>query len=201
MMTKTLGLLFITLILLTPCLQAQKKKINEPGTYYSIKDALKVDPLSVKKLYLSKQRLKAFPDVIFNFPNLNQLDLSRNKIKEIPENIADLRHLTYLNVSKNKITQLPEGIGKMRTLRSFKFSQNRITSLPSGFFKISTLEIVELFSNPLDINPERFAVFKNQLKFIDIRNTSTSRENCELLFTILNNTRIKCDKKCKCHNN
>jgi Leucine-rich repeat (LRR) protein len=192
--------LAMSLALLMPFTSnAQKKKGPEPGSYFSLKDAMKADPKSVIKLDLSKQGLKEFPVEVFNFVNLQQLNLSNNKISSLPENIADLKNLSFLDVSKNKLTALPRGIGNFKNLNSFKMSQNKISELPEEFFKITSLEIIDFYSNPLKIEPKKFAALEKRLKYIDVRNTGLTESDCKLLQQILPNVRLKFDKGCNCH--
>lgn len=178
--------------------QKKNKHPEEIGTYYSLKDALAAKPEEVYKLILSKQKYKYFPEEILVFVNLTQLDLSNNKITEVPDRIVELKKLTYLNLSKNKITQLPETIGNLSMLNSLKISQNKIQSLPSSFFRLKLLEILDLSSNPLLFDPLHFNVFAARLKYLDVRNTKLSTEDCRKLLEILPKVIIKCSKECGC---
>ncbi len=193
-------LLTLCLILTSSTLSAQKKNTLEPekGTFFSLEEALKADPLTVFKLDLSGKKLKEFPAEILKFTFLQQLDLSRNKLTLLPEEIQTLKHLTFLDISSNKITFLPEGIGKMQSLRSLKTSQNKINTLPAGFFNLVSIEILDFYSNPLSFDPQLFKKIEKSLKYIDVRNTALSQEQCRLLQELLPNVKIKFDKGCNC---
>lgn len=179
---------------------AQKnKKLQEPGSYSSLADALKADPLAVIKLDLTKKKLKEFPQEVFMFKNLQQLNLSNNRLTSIPENITDLKQLTYLNISNNKITVLPQNIGKFQKLNSFKMSQNKITELPQSFFYLTSLEIIDFYSNPLSFEPGLFQKISGNIKYVDVRNTALNEEECRMLQKVLPEAKIKFDKGCNCH--
>jgi Leucine-rich repeat (LRR) protein len=200
----SLGRLGLYMILIagffqTAVAQKKNKEPLENGSFNSLEEALSADPATVYKLNLSKKKIKEFPADIFRFSNLQQLDLSNNKLIALPENISDLKNLSYLNISKNKLTALPQNLGMLRNLNSFKMSQNKISELPSSFFKLTKLEIIDFYSNPLSFDPNQFNAMKGKIKFIDVRNTSLSKENCMLLKELLADAVIKFDKGCDCH--
>jgi leucine-rich repeat protein SHOC2 len=175
-----------------------KKVVQEPGSYTSLEDALKADPMKVFKLDLTKKKLKVFPQEIFVFKNLMQLNISNNKLTELPANLGELQKLTYLDISNNKIIQLPESMGNLKMLNSFKMSQNKIEKLPVSFFRLTTLEIIDFYSNPLSFDPQQFSKISKKLKYLDVRNTGLTNEECKQLEQLLPNVVIKFDKGCNC---
>ncbi len=192
------SIFFLAAPLLSSGQKKGKKEVREAGTFTSLEEAMKTDPLKVLKLDLSKSKLKVFPTEIFAFKNLMQLNLSKNKLTELPAKIGDLQKLTYLDISKNKITQIPESIGSLKMLNSFKMSQNKIESLPSSFFRLSALEIIDFYSNPLRFDPQQFSKLAKRLKYLDVRNTGLSNEQCKQLKQLLPQAIIKFDKGCNC---
>lgn len=179
---------------------AQKKKANkDPLMIKSIEEALKMNPLEVYKLDLSKQKLNNFPIEILSFKNLIYLDISKNRITKLPDNIDNLKSLKYLNIGSNKIEQLPASIVNIQTLNSLKIGANKIKALPENFSKLSSLVILELYSNPLEFKPEILSPLALNLKYLNIQNTDLSREDSNELEKILPNTRLKYDKSCNCH--
>jgi len=182
----------------TAAAQKKNKEPQEKGSFNSLEEALSADPSAVYKLNLNKKKLKEFPTEVFRFVNLQQLDLSNNKLTSLPENISELKNLSYLNISKNKLTSLPQSLGALRNLNSFKMSQNKIPELPSSFFKLTKLEIIDFYSNPLSFDPNQIKAMEGKIKYIDVRNTSLSKENCMLLKELLPSAVIKFDKGCDC---
>ncbi len=200
---------FIFSISLSSFTYSQNKTNKHNTEFTCLKEAMAVHPDSVIKLDLSKQNLMYFPEEIFMFTNLQQLYLNRNRISEIPDNISNLKHLTELNISKNNISSYLAVtifekvlISRFKVVNRFskilKLNQNKITALPVSFDNMTRLEVIELYSNPLDFNPDQFSQFKKNLKKLDVRNTTVSAEHCRLLYNLLPETKVKCNKGCNC---
>ncbi len=56
---------------------------------YTLKKALKQDPLKVYKLSLKKMKLSKLPPEILQFKNLQVLDIKKNKFKTFPKEITN----------------------------------------------------------------------------------------------------------------
>lgn len=200
MKTTTLILGFFLIFGFSNDILAQKKKGNkDPMIIKSIEEALKMNPLEVYKLDLSKQKLTNFPIEILNFKNLIYLDLSKNRLTKLPDNIDQLQSLNYLNLSSNKINELPSNIVNIKTLSSLKIGSNKIKSLPSNFSNLSSLVILEVYSNPLHFEPKVLGLMSKNLKYINVQNTNLNKEEIKELEKNLPNTRLKYDKSCNCH--
>ncbi|XP_022794381.1 leucine-rich repeat and transmembrane domain-containing protein 2-like [Stylophora pistillata] len=63
----------------------------------------------LKKVNLSKNELRTFPQSTFHLPNLTKIDLSCNMLKFIPEKaFQNLTSLTYLDLQQNLLKHIPQ---------------------------------------------------------------------------------------------
>ncbi|EKO23682.1 leucine-rich repeat domain-containing protein [Leptospira interrogans] len=94
---------FLFLINLSCKIQAE-----EPGTYTDLTKALK-NPLDVRVLDLSEQKLTILPKEIRQLKNLQQLNLYENKLTTLPKEIGQLKNLLMLHLDENILITLPKG--------------------------------------------------------------------------------------------
>ncbi|EKR38098.1 leucine rich repeat protein [Leptospira interrogans serovar Hebdomadis str. R499] len=97
-----ISLLF--LIYLSCEIQAEKIK---PGTYRDLTKALK-NPLDVRVLNLSSQKLTTLPKEIKQLQNLKSLDLANNQFKTLPKEIGQLQNLQWLKLNNNQLSSQEE---------------------------------------------------------------------------------------------
>lgn len=166
--------------------------------YLTIQAALE-NPTAVVRLNLRKQKLKKFPEEIYQLPNLQYLDISKNSITELPDSIVKLKNLQYLIASRNGLKTLPKNIGELQNLVHLNVNQNEIEVIPYSFGNLEKLEIADLWSNNLSYFPETMANLKN-LKWMDLRNILISVTNQERLRAWLPDTEIKFSPACNCAN-
>ncbi|GAB2601147.1 leucine-rich repeat domain-containing protein [Spirosoma areae] len=110
-------------------------------------------PDTVTMLAFNQLELKTVPEVVYRFPNLQELDLSRNSLHELPARLtADIpalkrlsllynalptdsvfitpnKHLLALNLQGNKLTQLPKSVRQNRRLESLWLGNNELKNL------------------------------------------------------------------------
>ncbi len=164
--------------------------------FTSLEEALK-EPYKVYRLHLKKQKLETFPEEIFQFPNLQDLDLSKNKIVDLPAKLGDLKKLQLLNLSGNNIEVLPHSIGELRELKKLYINKNKLIALPAQIGDLTQLRILDLWSNEISYFPEDMKKMKS-LKKLDLRNILISEEQQNKLKEWLPNTKIFMDPDCKC---
>ncbi len=99
--------------------------VSEGKTFYSLADALK-NPIEVKKLDISMNKLKYIPRDIGKLINLECLDLSFNTFSTLPLELASLKKLKYLNISGTRF----------------------LVKVPDVVFKIKSLEILDIQDHP-----------------------------------------------------
>lgn len=164
--------------------------------FTSIQEALK-NPDAVVKLVLRKQHLKAFPEEVFKFKNLQYLDVSKNSIKEIPDSIGSLKNLQYLACSKTGLEKVSKHIGELSNLKYLNLNQNDLEYLPPQIGNLEKLENLDLWSNNLSEFPNSLANLKS-LKVMDLRNILMSDEMQTHLQKLLPNAKIHMSPSCKC---
>lgn len=110
-------------------------------------------PDTVKMLAFIQLDLRSVPEVVYRFPNVEELDLSKNALNELPARLtADLpslrrlsllhnaipddsvfitpnKHLLALNLQGNKLTRIPASVRSNRRLESLWLGNNKLADL------------------------------------------------------------------------
>jgi small GTP-binding protein len=128
----------------------------------------------LKKLNISTNYLKIFPQEIVYLVNLEFLDmrdnlffsipkdtnklnklkflyLKGNPLKKIPEVIFELKNLKVLGLVNIQINTIPSNIKKLINLESLWIGKNKIKNLPEGLLTLPLLKNITLDDNPLPI--------------------------------------------------
>ncbi|MDC0313661.1 leucine-rich repeat domain-containing protein [Flavobacteriales bacterium] len=164
--------------------------------YKTIEKASKT-PEAVYVLDLTKSKLKAFPDEILNFKNLNILKLGKNKIASVPEGISKLIFLQELDLGKNKLDGFPGGIVELVNLKQLVLNQNYIEGIPYMIKNLQKLEYLDMWSNNLSSFPESLNELKN-LKEFDLRVIQFTKSEKERITKLLPNAKIHFSASCNC---
>lgn len=195
---KIYSFIFFLCILLKP-VSAQlldSLQLDTLTAYTSLEAALK-EPDKVVKLVLRRAHLKAFPNAIFQFKNLQYLDISKNKITELPDSIFVLKNLQYLICSKTDLERLPKEIGTLSNLKYLNCNQNELELLPPQIGNLQNLEVLDLWSNNLGNLPNSLSNLKS-LKVFDLRNILMSDEEQNRIQALLPKTKIYFSPSCNC---
>lgn len=171
-------------------------QLEQVPVHYSIADGLK-NPDSVFVLVLRRNKLTEFPQEIFKFKNLNELDISRNKIVLIPRDIGTLTYLADFNISKNKLKTLPPDIGKLKDLKRLIIFQNNIAYLPSEIGGLESLEYLDMWGNEVETLPPEMGNLKN-LQKLDMRVIEMSDTRQKEYHELMPNTNILFSNSCDC---
>jgi Leucine-rich repeat (LRR) protein len=164
--------------------------------YRSIASAMET-PDKVFRLNLIKKQYSSFPQEIFQFINLQELDLSKNKITNIPKDIEKLKHLRKLNLSYNKLDSLPNEIGNLPDLVYLGLNRNKIEELPVSIGNLENLEVLELWDNELYTIPDEIGNLK-KLKILELRGILFSNEEGARIDSLLPNTKVMMSPTCNC---
>lgn len=105
------------------------------------------DTLKVKTLALGQNLLTAVPDVIYRFPNLEELFLSDNDIETVNLDMARLPKLRHLDLSKNIIKDNGIAISKNKSLQLLNLQKNFVTDIPRAARNCKKLETLWLGNN------------------------------------------------------
>ena len=150
-----------------------------PGVINTLAGARQTDrPDTVNVLALNQLDLTRVPDVVYRFPNLEEIDLSRNQLTQLPARLtADLprlrrlsvlynaipddsvffsknRHLTALNLQGNRLTRVPASVGLNRGLESLWLGNNTLAQLNTKpLHRLRRLNDLNLYSAGLNRLP------------------------------------------------
>lgn len=166
--------------------------------YTNLEQALK-EPDKVYNLDLSKKKLDAFPNEVFQFKNLRSLILARNKIKSVPDNISDLKNLRVLNLSHNKLTDFNKNICDLPDLKKLILNQNSIESIPKEINQLTKLSFLDMWDNDLWSFPDELKDLENTLKEFDLRNIQYNYVEQEKISKLLPKTLIHFSPACNCN--
>lgn len=165
-------------------------------TYRSLEKALK-EPDKVYRLDLSGQKLKAVPEEVYTFKNLNALDVSNNKLKELPERIGEFKHLQELRASRNKLVQLPTGLCKLVHLKRMDVSRNALVGLPKCIGALTEMVSMDLWDNDLAEFPEEMAAME-ALRFMDLRAIQFETPEMEHIQELVPKAKVYFSQPCNC---
>lgn len=107
------------------------------------------DTLKVKTLGLAQSLLTTVPDVIYRFPNLEQLFLVDNDIETVNLDMARLPKLRHLDLSRNVLRDNSIRISKNKSLQLLNLQKNLITDIPRAARNCKKLETLWLGNNRL----------------------------------------------------
>ena len=169
-----------------------EKKLRKQKVYYNLEEA-SITPEKVYRINLEykgdgSEVLKSFPNQIFNFPNLQELNISNNKINELPVKMTTLKNLQILDISMNPISELPSWIDSFKNLTFLNAGFCRLYSLPLELSNVSTLTDLNLMGNHISSFPEGFKPNTN-LKKVNILRNGMNAENKEKVKTLFPNAK------------
>ncbi len=178
-MNKTLKILLIVALVLGVVLFALSK-------YYS---QLRSEPIDINTNSGSELSAETKPNkyIIVNLSNKGLTTLTSemfNKDKNCEE----------LNVSNNNLTgALPAEIRLMSNLKLINASNNNLTGIPAEIGQLKQLEVLDLSNNKIDTMPNEIENIKGNLKILNIKGNTYSKESIETIKKILPDTLIVSD--------
>lgn len=161
--------------------------------------AASVEPDSVFKLDLSRQKLKEIPEEIRKFKSLQFLNLSRNRLREVPSWIGELKNLQRIDLSNNKLKELPDSLGACVNLIYLGLNRNIIETLPRTVGRLEFLEVIELWDNEIISLPDEIKHLHN-LKTLELRGILFSQEEQDQIHNLLPDTDVFFSPSCNCKN-
>lgn len=125
----------------------QISELPETGIFYFMR--------SLRKLDLSKNKLKAIPlEVFTSLTSLQIFDASNNELEIIPEHISTLRCLSSIKINRNKLEYLPKNIGCLSHLRLLDVSSNKLRTFPESICTLAWLITLKASKNQLARLPD-----------------------------------------------
>jgi Leucine-rich repeat (LRR) protein len=110
---------------------------------YNLSEALK-NPEQYKSARFNSLGLTVFPEELFLFPNLEEIDISRNNLTSLPSRLNELKHLKELHVNKNQLTSLNNEIISCTTLEVLQIQNNPLQSISKEIGTMNALKEITL---------------------------------------------------------
>lgn len=107
-------------------------------TLSNLPEALK-NPAFYRSARFSNSALTDFPEQIFLFQNLEELDISGNSLTVIPSRLNELKNLKELHVNKNRLTSLGAEITTCTKLEVLQIQDNPLESISKEIRKLISL--------------------------------------------------------------
>jgi Leucine-rich repeat (LRR) protein len=158
----------------------------------NLKDAQAcIDTLKIKKIFFNQLELKTVPDVIYRFPNAEELYLGGNSIKKafidlkkLPRlkqlfvdgnlltnesfTLSNNKSLELLNLKENKFTNIPKAVRKCKKMTSLMLGGNKLTHLSNrSFRKLKQVRDLNFYRSELAVLPKGIQKMKN-LEVLDL---------------------------------
>jgi len=130
-------------------------------------------------LKINGASLRKFPEVIFSFPKLTEIDLADNDIKSIPPKITSFKDLKILNFSDNQLDKLNKVLKKCQGLEELYLAGNLFEHpFPDVLYELVNLKKLDISANQEYIveGEDRFQNFK-QLTEFKMENTNRAMRN------------------------
>lgn len=142
---------------------SREPKMKKDSVINGLAEALETkDSLKVKSLGLNQSLLTAIPDVIYRFPNLEQLFLTDNDIETVNLDMSRLPKLRHLDLSRNILSEQSIVISRNKSLKLLNLQKNLITDIPRAARNCKGLETLWLGNNHLSgLNNSSFKKLKS----------------------------------------
>jgi Leucine-rich repeat (LRR) protein len=123
--------------------------ISQPDRTYRLSELENAVKDSVYSLDLRREKLYAIPAIVFELPNLRQLNLSKNKLEMLGDSITLLKKLNRLDLSHNKFKAIPYAIFRLENLTHLSLGMNQIERIPDEIAYLTQLESLDLYDNAI----------------------------------------------------
>ncbi|MCI5055495.1 MAG: hypothetical protein MRY83_05255 [Flavobacteriales bacterium] len=97
-----------------------------------------------RKFTLKDAALTKFPDELFEYDDLEEIDLTNNKIKTIPAKIQRFKNLKVLRMTGNNLKTINPGILKLNNLEELYLNHNLFEEYPELIHQISSLKKLDI---------------------------------------------------------
>lgn len=191
-------LILILYVIAGGTLQAQTRGdfYQDVPVWTDLTEAMKT-PKAIRRLDLSKTKLREIPADVFELYNLEELVLAKNQLKAIPPDIKRLKNLRVLDLSRNKLESLPPEIGQLKNLEKLELGHNDLYVLPVEIGDCQSLEYLSIWENNITSLPATLKKI-TVLKEIDLRNIVISDPSQQMMQEMLPGVKIHFMSNCHC---
>lgn len=132
----------------------------------------------VRFLNLYFNRIKPFPEFVWEFPEVQFFSWGVSGITSISDGLCNWRHLEWLSLVANRIESLPDCICGLTALRGLRLNKNRLSRLPDHIGRLVDLRHLFLYKNCIRELPPSFSALRLE-KLNLARNEFPSRPDVE----------------------
>jgi hypothetical protein len=140
-------ILTILCLLLAAYVQAK-----ETGNYHSWEEAI-AHKNDVRRIKITFQSMDTIPDILDQFPKLEELNLNNNAITRLPPSLYRCKKLKVLELYRNQLGGFPEELCTMVQLEELSLGYNNIPELPACIGQLANLQKLGLAGNELKTLP------------------------------------------------
>ncbi|MGB3949207.1 MAG: leucine-rich repeat domain-containing protein [Bacteroidia bacterium] len=146
---------------------------------YNLDEALK-NPDKYRSARFYQAGLKEFPEQLFLFKNLEEIDLASNQISTLPNRLTEFKQLKEIHVNNNKLTSLGSEITNCTQLVVLQIQDNPLKSISADIAKLTMLEELTMGEfAPECVLPNELWTLTN-LKKIKITNANITQIPAEI---------------------
>uniref|UniRef100_A0A7S1KLM5 Disease resistance R13L4/SHOC-2-like LRR domain-containing protein n=1 Tax=Percolomonas cosmopolitus TaxID=63605 RepID=A0A7S1KLM5_9EUKA len=125
--------------------------------------------ISLQLLRMSHNQVSSIhPDAFSGLKDLEEIQLDHNDLIQLPQNLGDLKKLARLMLQYNKLKELPEMIGDC-PLYHLDISNNELHAIPVTLGQCITLHKLVFNDNLIEQNPNQLTRLSN-LQFVNCKN-------------------------------
>lgn len=110
---------------------------------YNLDEALK-NPDKYRSARFYKAGLKEFPEQLFLFKNLEEIDLASNELTVLPDRLTEFKLLKEIHVNNNKLTSLGSEITNCTQLQVLQIQDNPLKTISPDIAKLTLLQELTL---------------------------------------------------------
>ncbi|MCF0057279.1 leucine-rich repeat domain-containing protein [Dyadobacter sp. CY356] len=131
--------------------QVIKRQVRQTdSSVVNIEEAIAFkDSLKIKKIFFNQLELKSLPDVIYRFPNTEEIYLSGNELTKVKIEFKRLPRLKQLHLDGNKLTNKNLVLTKNKSLELLNLKENKFTNIPAAARACKNLSSFGLGGNKL----------------------------------------------------
>lgn len=111
----------------------ERRVRHTDSSVVDIKEALAtVDTLKVKRIFFNQLDLKTLPDVMYRFPNAEEIYLTDNLLTEVNINLKRFPKLKQLDLQGNSLTDKKLGLSSNTSLEVLNLKSNQFRNIPKA---------------------------------------------------------------------
>ena len=147
----------------------ERKIISRFGTEATEVNVLKALTWGLRRLPARISKRANFPASLSNLANLTTLNLNDNKLRQFPEVVFDFVNLTHLFVNHNQLSTLPANLNCLEKLQELELRNNKLKRVFKYIFDLNNLEKLSVSGNPLT-----FQEIKSLMMLMDLKSQRIS---------------------------